>query len=103
MTNIPHVPPRRNLQIVRGLEMTQTVSPQQRFKRYGEHCPICEGHSGKKPGRGERCAGYASSDGEYIFCTRPEYAGNLELNENTSPATFCHKFYGDCNCGVIHN
>ena len=84
--------------------MTQTsVSPQQRFKRYGEHCPICEGHSGKKPGRGERCAGYASSDGEYIFCTREEYAGKLERNENTSPATFCHKLYGDCNCGVIHN
>jgi putative DNA primase/helicase len=82
--------------------MVQTVSPQQRFKR-GQSCPICEGHAALKQGRGERCAGYMSTDGEYVYCTREEYAGSLERNEKTSPATFCHKFYGDCNCGVIHN
>jgi AAA domain len=84
--------------------MTQTyVSSEQRFKKWGNHCPICGGHSGLKQGKGERCAGYESDDGEYIFCTREELAGNLELNEKTSPAAFCHKFYGLCNCGVIHN
>jgi 5S rRNA maturation endonuclease (ribonuclease M5) len=84
--------------------MTQTyVSSEQRFKKWGAHCPICGGHSGLKQGKGERCAGYESDDGEYIFCTREELAGNLELNEKTSPATFCHKLYGLCNCGIIHN
>lgn len=56
-----------------------------------------------KPGRGERCAGFESDDGEYVFCTREELAGNLERNEKTSPPAFCHKMYGLCNCGVIHN
>src|SRR5437660_308323 len=84
--------------------MTQTpVSTKQRFRRYGEHCPICGGHPGLKQGRSERCAGYLSDDGEYAFCTRPEQAGKLELNENTTPAAFCHKLYGPCNCGQTHN
>lgn len=83
--------------------MTQAVSSQQRFKKWGNHCPICEGHSGLKQGRGERCAGYESNDGEYVFCTREEYAGNLELHENTSPPAFCHKMFGECNCGKVHN
>lgn len=82
---------------------TAPVSTQQRFRRYGQHCPICGGHAGLKSGRGERCAGYLSDDGEYAYCDRPEFAGNLELNENTQPATFRHKLYGLCNCGKEHN
>lgn len=84
--------------------MAQTyVSPQQRFRRYGLHCPICNGHSGMKPGHKQRCAGYISTDGDYVYCTREEHAGNLDLDENTEPAAFCHKLYGLCNCGKIHN
>ncbi len=83
--------------------IARSVSTQQRFRRYGEHCPICGGHCGMKQGKGERCAGYLSLDGEYVFCTRPEQAGNLELNEKTTPSTFCHKLYGACKCGKEHN
>jgi len=50
-----------------------------------------------------RCAGFLSEDGEYAFCDRPDHAGNLELNENTNPPTFCHKMHGPCNCGIVHN
>ncbi|HCF85849.1 MAG TPA: hypothetical protein DEV72_11675, partial [Ktedonobacter sp.] len=78
------------------------VATQQRFRKYGEHCPICEGHAGLKQGRGERCAGYMSDDSEYVYCTREEFAGALERNEKTQPATFCHKMHGPCNCGTQH-
>ena len=83
--------------------MVQTVSRDQRFRRYGQTCPICGGHAGIKQGIGERCAGYLSDDGEYVYCTRPELAGELELNESTQPPAFCHKLYGPCNCGKEHN
>jgi flagellin-specific chaperone FliS len=78
------------------------VATQQRFRKYGEHCPICEGHAGLKQGKGERCAGYMSDDGEYVYCTREEFAGTLERNEKTQPAAFCHKMHGPCNCGTQH-
>lgn len=74
-----------------------------RFRKWGEHCPICEGHPGIKQGIGERCAGFASDDGEYVYCQREQFAGSLELNEKTQPPTFCHKMYGPCNCGTQHN
>src|SRR5512135_2726108 len=83
--------------------IAQSVSTHQRFRRYGLQCPICGGHCGMKQGKGERCAGYLSKDGEYVFCSRPEQAGNLELNEKTTPPTFCHKLYGACKCGKEHN
>src|SRR6266849_4591999 len=83
--------------------MTQTISTEQRFRRYGMSCPICQGHAGLKQGIGERCAGYLSDDGEYVYCTREEFAGNLERNEHTQPSAFCHKLYGTCNCGKEHN
>ncbi len=78
------------------------VSPDQRFRR-GFPCPICDGFASMKQGRGERCAGYLSEDGEYAFCTREEFAGSLERNENTSPQAFGHKLYGLCDCGKVHN
>lgn len=56
-----------------------------------------------KPGHKQRCAGYISEDHEYAYCTREEHAGNLDLDENTEPATFCHKLYGLCKCSKIHN
>jgi putative DNA primase/helicase len=80
-----------------------SVNTYQRFRKWGIHCPICGGHAGVKQGIGERCAGFVSDDGEYIFCTREQLAGKLELDERTQPASYCHKFYGLCNCGVIHN
>lgn len=56
-----------------------------------------------KQGRGERCAGFMSTDDEYAFCTREEFAGDLERNEHTQPPAFAHKMYGICDCGVIHH
>lgn len=78
-----------------------SVSSRQRFNRRNL-CPICEGGDHDKRGRGERCAGYLSDDGRYAFCTREQYAGNLQLDERTSPASYRHRLDGTCNCGVEH-
>lgn len=77
------------------------VSPQQRYNNY-HRCPICDGHANMPQGKGIRCAGFLSQDGEYAYCTREEKAGSLELNYDVSPAAYLHKMHGPCNCGVQH-
>lgn len=37
-------------------------------------CPICGGWDRLARGRGERCAGYLSSDGKFAYCTREEHS-----------------------------
>jgi len=51
-------------------------------------------------GHGKRCYGYESEDQQYAHCTRPEYAGALEINRSSQ--TFAHKLHRDCRCGVAH-
>lgn len=76
------------------------VALDQRFRRAGD-CPICEGGDSVKRRRGERCAGFLSSDERYAFCTREEYAGGLPIRA-TSPASYMHKLDGPCDCGEDH-
>ena len=64
-------------------------------------CPVCRGHSGLPSGRGERCYGFISEEGEWAHCTREEHAGSLEPNPNS--ATYAHKLTGDCRCGERHD
>ncbi len=78
-----------------------TVTPGQRHSRRNP-CRVCGGHAGLPAGKGERCAGFLSEDGEYEHCQREEYAGKLALNEKTTPPTYAHKLHGDCLCGVLH-
>ena len=47
-------------------------------------CPICGGHPNLPQGKGLRCYGYLSSDGAYAYCTRPEYAGDLERHPGSN-------------------
>ena len=76
-----------------------TVKPQQRFTR-NRPCPVCNGRDGDQRGQSKRCFGFLSDDGGYAHCTRPEYAGQLEINSKS--ATFPHRLAGDCGCGNTH-
>jgi hypothetical protein len=53
-------------------------------------------------GKGVRCAGFRSADGEYEHCQREEHAGSLAQNEHTTPPTYAHRLHGACGCGVTH-
>jgi len=64
-------------------------------------CKICDGYETAERGVGKRCYGFASPDGQYVNCTRPEFAGQLELN--TSSKAYVHRLVGDCNCGRRHD
>jgi hypothetical protein len=77
------------------------VAAGQRFKR-ARPCPICNGGEDMPRGRGVRCSGFLSSDGEWAHCTREEHAGGLEASK-ADPPTFAHRLRGDCRCGVEHS
>jgi len=64
-------------------------------------CPICGGYDSLRRGRGERCYGFLSSDGQYAYCTREEYAGPIELYGNTN--AYLHYLAGPCRCGIDHD
>lgn len=64
-------------------------------------CPICGGYDNLPRGRGERCYGFLSSDGQYAYCTREEYAGPIELYGNTN--AYLHYLAGPCRCGIDHD
>lgn len=64
-------------------------------------CPICGGHRDQQPGKGVRCFGFVSSDGEWVHCTREELAGRAKFHDKSQ--TYSHKLRGRCPCGVEHN
>lgn len=82
------------------MNATTALTNDRRFRR-GHPCPICNGHKDLPPGKGARCAGYLSSDGQYAHCTREEYAGQIQPTSAT-PATYAHRLQGECRCGVTH-
>ena len=63
-------------------------------------CPICGGYESMKQGTGQRCWGYESTDGEYIYCTRDEFAGGLSTHKGSD--AYAHRAEGDCKCGSVH-
>jgi hypothetical protein len=76
------------------------VPASSRFRR-ASPCPICQGHDDAPRGKGARCYGYLSSDGQYAHCTRDEYAGSLP--QKSTSETYAHKLTGDCRCGERHD
>jgi hypothetical protein len=78
-----------------------SLTPEQRHSRRNP-CQVCGGHASLPAGKGERCAGFLSADGEWEHCQREEYASGLALNEHTTPPTYAHKLHGDCLCGTSH-
>jgi hypothetical protein len=63
-------------------------------------CPICGGHDGAPRGRGERCFGFISGDGQYAHCSREEHGGQAPFNAATQ--TYAHRLHGPCKCGTEH-
>ncbi len=63
-------------------------------------CPICRGHPGLPQGKGTRCYGFVSDEGEWAHCTREEYANGLAANSGSG--AYPHKLRGSCGCGARH-
>ena len=78
-----------------------SVSSGQRFKNASTACPICGGFDSAARGKGERCAGFISDDGDWVHCTRDDGAGRIKASK-ADPPTYAHKMHGDCNCGQSH-
>ena len=72
------------------------VTPGQRFTR-SRPCPACGGWYSLPHGKGVRCHGFLSSDGEYVHCSREEVAGPLP--QESGGGTYAHRLHGDCRCG----
>jgi len=53
-------------------------------------------------GRGVRCAGFIGDDPNWARCERSEHAGDLPLDERTTPPTYAHRLIGECRCGTQH-
>jgi hypothetical protein len=71
-------------------------------KRHTKHapCPICEGHPDLKRGTGTRCAGWTSDDGNWVHCSREEFAGRAKYHAGS--LTYSHALDGRCPCGEVH-
>ena len=76
-----------------------SVNSTQRFTK-AHPCPVCSGWDDQARGKGERCYGFLSTDGGYVHCTRPEYAGDLPLTPGSN--AFTHRLIGECRCGKQH-
>src|SRR5919106_5405579 len=76
------------------------VGSRQRFSKR-HPCPVCHGFKEMPQGEGIRCWGYLSDDGQWAYCTRPEYAGLLEVKPGSD--TYAHKLHGNCRCGTSHS
>jgi hypothetical protein len=79
--------------------MSANVSRGQRFTPT-KPCPVCGGFHRMPRGIGERCFGYLSRDGKYAYCTRPEYAGALQMRPS---GAYPHRLQEQCKCGTSHN
>ncbi len=75
-----------------------TVAPNMRHTKQ-RRCPICDGADQDPRGQGRRCAGFTSSDGAYVHCSREELAGPLDLD---GAGTYAHRLHGPCKCGTTH-
>jgi putative DNA primase/helicase len=78
---------------------SDSIKHDQRFSA-AHPCPICGGHDRDKRGKGARCFGYMSGNGNHAHCTRDEHAG--QLAQNTTSETYPHLMEGPCKCGVTH-
>lgn len=66
-------------------------------------CPICKGHRDLPQGKGVRCYGYISTDGEFAHCTRGELAGGIPLHKGDKGGeSYPHRLNGQCKCGTQH-
>lgn len=65
-------------------------------------CKVCAGYESMPRGQGRRCAGFTSDDGLWVHCEREESAGDLHIDERTTPSTYRHWLGGACYCNHQH-
>jgi len=75
--------------------MSATPVPREQRHTRQHPCPICGGNENMPQGKGVRCAGFTSADGEWCYCTREEYAGNAMLLETMKPPAYVHRREGN--------
>ncbi len=63
-------------------------------------CGVCVGYESGKRGSGERCWGFTSEDDKYVYCSRDDHAGGLQMN--ASAQAYRHYMVGKCDCGTNH-
>ena len=63
-------------------------------------CGVCQGYESGKRGSGERCWGFTSEDDKYVYCSRDDHAGGLQMN--ASAQAYRHYMVGKCDCGTNH-
>jgi hypothetical protein len=63
-------------------------------------CAVCGGYDEARRGKGERCFGFISDDGEWEHCTREDLAGGLAQQQDSQ--TYAHRMHGSCRCGQEH-
>jgi KaiC/GvpD/RAD55 family RecA-like ATPase len=51
-------------------------------------------------GKGLRCTGFASGDGDFFHCSREQQAGPIPMTQGSQ--TFAHRAKGACPCGATH-
>jgi putative DNA primase/helicase len=62
---------------------------------------VCGSYDQAARGKGVRCFGFLSDDGQWAHCTRDDHAGQLSQNPNSG--AYAHKLSGDCGCGQRHD
>jgi hypothetical protein len=75
-----------------------TVERSQRHTK-AHRCGICDGADGDPRGKGRRCSGFTSTDGEWVRCSREQHAGSLSPDDD---GLYVHRMHGACKCGVEH-
>lgn len=68
-----------------------------RFTR-SSPCPVCGGCEKDPRGEGKRCFGFIA--GDWLHCTRPEFANGCTYYPGSE--TYGHRFSGQCKCGTRH-
>lgn len=78
--------------------MSGAVTAEQRHTK-AHRCPVCDGADGDPRGKGLRCSGFTSTDGEWALCARHEFAGGIDAS---GAGLFAHRLRGSCSCGSTH-
>ena len=63
-------------------------------------CGVCVGYESAKRHSAERCWGFTSDDGKYVYCSRDDHAGSLQKDAATD--AYRHYMVGKCDCGTNH-
>lgn len=96
-------PSRRPQQAIQSLLSDHLEKDRMNGRRHarGHSCRVCGGYKEIPRGEKRRCAGF--TDGNFVFCTREEFAGKITSMVPTVPPTYRHSLTEECDCGTKHS